>query len=153
MHKLLMFLLIFILQCDHTNEPSNDTLIFSNMEVTYQRYGGWIDGSALHIDRTGSVEALLIGHASGCVVDSAFGNISEDLKTKFERIFAPFSEFDSYYRPADYYTDGEIHIIVLTYRSEPDTVFVYEPENSIIPIELNIMIAELYDLWENLIFN
>ena len=153
MKKYLALLLVFFLfQCENTSEPENDPLDFSKMEISYLKYGGWIQTSVLNIDSMGYAEAFLIAHASDSVMEYTDTYLSEDQKVKFEKLFASFSEFKSYYQPPKYYTDGDDYRIVLIYKTIPDTVRVYEPENSILPRDLEILLNELHKTWENLIY-
>ncbi len=154
--KKVAFFTMFVFLCIHcekSTEPTLSPLDFSQMKISYSRTGGWTNTSILLIDSTGSFEALHIGHASDSVLNSASGTLSEDQKREFEMLFSRFSQFDSYYEPSPWYTDGNIHRIILRYEAKNDTVAVYEPENAVIPSDLNELINKLYNLWKSLIQN
>jgi len=139
--------------CEKNTEPILSPLDFSKLKISYSRTGGWINTSTLVIDSTGFIAALHIGHASDSVLNSTTGTLSENQKREFEMLFSRFSEFDSYYEPSPWYTDGNLHRIVLHYEATYDTVTVYEPENAEIPSDLNSLINKLYSLWESLIYD
>ena len=155
MKKLAIFTWIVLIasNCEKNTDPILSPLDFSKMKISYSRAGGWVNTSTLLIDNTGFIEAFYIGHASDSVLNSTTGTLSENEKRELEMLFAGFSQFDSYYEPSHWYTDGETHRIVLSYESKNDTVTVYEPENSEIPSDLNSLINKLYSLWKSLIPN
>jgi hypothetical protein len=155
MKKIAFFVVLIFLciHCEKNIEPTVSPLDFSKMEISYSRIGGWINTSLLLIDSTGFMEAFHIGHASDSLLNSISGSLSEDQKKELERLFSRFSQFNSYYEPSPWYTDGEIHKIILTYNAINDTVTVYEPENADIPKELNELINKLFNLWESLMQN
>ena len=154
MKKYLAFILvIFLLQCENTSEPENDPLYFSKMEISYLKYGGLIQTSLLKIDSMGYAEAFHIAHASDSIMEYTDTYLTEDQKAKFENLFASFSEFKSYYHPPKIYADGADYRIVLIYKTIPDTVRVYEPENSFLPRDLELLLNELQKTWENMIYN
>ena len=155
MKKVALFTIFvfFFIRCEKNTEPTLSPLDFSKINISYSRAGGWTNTSILLIDSTGFIEALHIGHASDSLLSRNSSTISEDQKREFEILFSSFFQFDSYYEPSPWYTDGEIHRIIFCYEAQNDTVDVYEPENAKIPGDLNEIINKLYRHWKLLIQN
>ncbi|MBC8175397.1 MAG: hypothetical protein H8E82_07070 [Candidatus Marinimicrobia bacterium] len=139
---------IIVLCCTNPTEPSLD---FSKMEVHYTKYGGKINTSKVDIYSSGLVNAYHIAHASLEILDSASTVLSMGQQKSIAELFEPFSTYDSYYEPNEWYTDGDYHVTVLIYEGSSDTVTVYEPKNANIPKRLSEIIQEMESLWEDLI--
>jgi len=139
---LLVCVIGFLISCS-TSTESVESLEFEKMSIEYRKSGGWISTFVLSIDGIGVVRVFELSHASLDTIDEGNSNLSTSEKRKLGKLFEPFNDYKSYYQPAQYYTDGNIHQTILTYEGTSDTVAVYEPQNSNIPENLKEIIVIL----------
>lgn len=135
-----LFLPIFLISCSASTD-SNQSLQFENMNIEYSKVGGWINRYKLNIDEDGLTRCYEITHASMDTIDADSVFLNEREKEKLGELFATFQSFNSNYEPAQYYSDGNYHTIILYYEGRSDTVTVYEPRNCIIPKDLKDIIT------------
>jgi hypothetical protein len=145
----ILFLILFIIQCDSPNNSSQSST-FSDIEIHYNIFGGWINTSQLDIFPNGLVKAYLIKQDLSILAkDSLF--LSEKYKSNLVNLFKSFSEYNRSYRPPVYITDQDYHRIIYIYSGSPDTVDIYMPNESNIPINLKNTLIELQNIWDNTI--
>jgi hypothetical protein len=141
-----------ILSCQNSSEPKWD-LNFQKMEIHYTKVGGWIHPTKLDIYGNGLVNTYLFNHSSYTATDSASTSLNRKQQKELAILFQSFASYDKYYepKPGDWVTDQNTHTIILIYDSVPDTVSVYMPDKSDIPLSLIKIIMEMELLWANVI--
>lgn len=144
----LLFFSFFLNSCENSTEPETD-IFFSEMEIHYTKAGGWINTSKLDIIGDGTANALEIAHGSRDTINSSSKFLNRSKKEILVKLFSSFSEYESYYAPNNYYTDGNHHRIIFIFEGIADTVSVYEPQNAKIPFSLSEIILVLEDIWMN----
>ncbi len=141
---------LFFIDCSNSTGPNSD-LEFSKMEIHYTKVGGWINTSKLDVYGNSLVSAYLISQAALDIMDSSSTLLNEEEQNKMANLFMSFYTYDSKYEPKQWYTDGNLHIIIFVYEEKADTVTVYEPHNSNIPNGLNEIIQEMESLWKGIL--
>lgn len=118
------------------------------MQVHYRKHGGWINTSTLFIPATGLAHAESIGHGSGQVIAEGTVDLADQERERLAALLAWFPRYRRHYEPKTYYTDGNTHILILHYRSDVDTVSVYNPWDAKMPPSLSETIEELERLYQ-----
>jgi hypothetical protein len=155
MKRMILFLALLAFIIISCSDPTsiNEDLEFSEMEIHYTKYGGWIHTSKLDIFSDGLVLALELKNGSPFdTLGKSSKYLDEKSKEKLSDLFRSFSSYDAYYAPGLGCTDGNEHIIVFIYKGNPDTVNVYEPQNANIPKSLELIIQEMENIWLELLY-
>ena len=134
------FVILFIVCSCSTSTDSNDTLDFEDINIEYYKVGGWINSFSLTIDSSGLVQAYVRSHSNLELMDSNGISLSKKEMQTLSELFSSFENFDNYYEPEHYYTDGNIHRIILHENLSSDTCSVYDPQNCILPDDLKQII-------------
>lgn len=147
---LILALQIFVISCSNSTD-SNDTLDFEDMNIEYQKMGGWINSYSLMIDSSGFVQAYVRSHSSLELLDSNNTSLSKKEKQTLSDLFSSFKNFKDYYEPEHYYTDGNMHRTILHEDLSSDTCLVYDPQNCILPDDLMQIIIFMEQKIDNLL--
>ena len=123
-----------------TSTDSEDSLNFEDISIEYQKMGGWINSYSLTIDSNGFVQAFVRAHGNLELMDSNSTSLTKKEKQTLSDLFTSFENYKDYYGPEHYYTDGNIHRIILHKDLHSDTCSVYEPQNCILPDDLKQII-------------
>jgi hypothetical protein len=154
-YRYLYFILLFIkllllLSCDSFNKSSS--IDFSNIEIHYI-ISDSIEISKLDIFPNGLVKAVLIRHFNNDILVNDSTILSDNHKDKIIKLFQSFTEFHRYYEPAYSMKDNSEHRIIFLNNQVPDTVDIYMPFKSNLPINLKKSIIELTDIWNQTVKN
>jgi hypothetical protein len=141
---------LMILACSSSNDPQPQ-LLFSRMEITYVKSGGWIDTSKLFIHKNGSVEAYILTQNKADTIASGSMVLSEQDRFDLASLFEPFSAFEPYYEPEDPLTDQDLHLTILVYEDVPDTVIVYMPDQAVIPDGMRVILEQMGSLIDHIV--
>jgi len=147
---LLGLLCSLVLSCSSSTDPES-RLLFSRMEITYIKSGGWINTSKLFIHKNGSVEAYVLTQNKADTVATGSFILSDEDRFDLARLFEPFSTFEPYYEPVNPLTDQDNHLTILVYEDVPDTVMVYMPGEAVIPEGMRLILEELGSLLDHLV--
>lgn len=136
-----IFLVLF--SCQNSSEPKWN-FDFKKMEIHYNKVGGWIQPTKLDIYGNGLVNAYIS-------IDSASTMLTQKEQEEIADLFRSFASYDKHYepKPEDWATDQNTHTTILIYNGVPDTVSVYMPDKSDIPLSLIKIIMEMELLWAN----
>ena len=134
-HLLMMAISILVVACSNSTD-SNDTVNFEDMNIEYNKTGGWINPYSLLIDSSGYIQAYARSHSSLNLLDSNSTSLTKKEKQTLNELFSSFENFEDYYEPEHYYTDGNMHRIILRIDSSSDTCLVYDPYNCVLPHDL-----------------
>ena len=151
---IISFVILFILsllfvQCDSSTEPIPE-LSFSEIEVHYSKTGGWINSSSLNIYGNGKVEAYEVNQRFDTLKSSS-KILDNNEQIWVASLFKSFPTYEPNYFPQNYITDQDHHRIIFIYKGEPDTVSIYMPEKSNLPIGLQIILNELGNIYDEMI--
>jgi hypothetical protein len=154
-HKIILALFVgilcsLVLSCKSATDPE-PRLLFSRMEISYIKSGGWINTSKLFIHKDGSVEAYVLKQNKADTVATGTFVLSEEDRFDLARLFEPFSTFEPYYEPQNPMTDQDLHVTILVYEEVPDTVMVYMPSEAVIPEGMRLILDQMGSLLDHVI--
>ncbi|MFQ5639824.1 MAG: hypothetical protein ACE5IR_17735 [bacterium] len=144
-------MIFFQFNCASPFNPTAD-LRFEEIELHFTKRGGWINTSKLDIFSSGLATAYTIAHASPTILDSASLYLNTNEQNEIMNLITSFSIYKKHYEPAEYVTDGNFHVIVLSYHSRIDTVTVYNAfYGAPIPRKLGTLIKTLEEIHKNIL--
>jgi hypothetical protein len=135
-----LFIFILISSCE--NPLSSDSLKPSEFEITYEKYGGWINPSELIILKNGIARAKTISYDT-CSLDRGETIINSNQKKLLTKYVSVFDKYNSFYTPVKYVTDLNYNVIMVRRKNTADTVSVYNLPEANIPETLKSLINEL----------
>jgi hypothetical protein len=152
-YKKYFSLFIFILISSCENPSSSDELKSGEFEITYEKYGGWINPSELKISNEGLARAKVISQGLRNVIDSGQTIINEEQKKFLTNCVSVFDNYNSFYSPDKYITDQNYNIIIVRKRNTIDTVSVYHLPEANVPGTLQDFIDELESIKSEILKN
>jgi hypothetical protein len=135
-----LFIFILISSCDNISSP--DELKTEEFEITYEKFGCWINPSELIILRNGIARAKIISPGSSSL-DSGETIINTNQKRLLAKYVSVFDRYNSFYASGNYITDQNYNVIIVRRKNTIDTVSVYNLPNANAPETLKAFISEL----------
>jgi hypothetical protein len=147
-----LFIFIMISSCE--NPSSSDDLKLDEFEITYEKYGDWINPSKLVILNNGSARAKIISQDSHRLVDRGEIIINEKRKRFLIECVSIFNSYDSYYCPDHNMIDLNHNLIIVSKMNRIDTFSVYNlPGTEKVPEFIRTFINELEQIKREILRN
>ena len=144
--------LVLLSACDGSlvsaSPPTN--VQFAKAEIHYTKSGGWISTSKLDIYGNGLAWASVIPQWTLTPHDSAAVTLDRKEQNLLADLCGGFSSYNNHYEPKELISDMDFHVIVFIYGGVPDTVSIYDPHRTILPLRLRTLLAALEDLHTNI---
>ncbi|MGD9899890.1 MAG: hypothetical protein AB7T22_12265 [Calditrichaceae bacterium] len=148
--KKLIYTLLIITLTTGCEDPVSPALDYSQMEIHYQKSGGWIPVTSLSVNGADAmitgVEISQQGQSSDTLCEAA----NQTELNVLAEIFYGFDQYNDYYEPVDFHTDANYHQTVLIYKGKSDTVTVYDPDRVNLPSGLKRSIDEMEKMSDRL---
>ena len=146
-----LFIFILISSCE--NPSSSDELNTEEFDITYEKYGGWINPSELKILNSGLARAKILSQGSHTLLDSGETILNDEQKKFLTKCVSIFDKYNSFYYPDQYVTDQNYNVIIVRKKNTIDTVSVYHLREANVPETLNKFINELEKIRDEILKN